>query len=90
MQALPASPVKVSVFPLLKNKPELVKKAREVHQLLRPWMNAEYDDSGSIGKRYARHDGISSLILVTGTALGLPPAIDAKPLYYVSLGRGAL
>ena len=50
------APIKVAVLPLLKNKPELVKKALEVRELLRPWMNVFYDDGGSIGRRYARQD----------------------------------
>src|SRR5205823_2130872 len=50
------APIKVAVFPLLKNKPDLVKKAEEVRDLLRPWMNVFYDDGGSIGRRYARQD----------------------------------
>jgi glycyl-tRNA synthetase len=47
------APIKVGVLPLLKNKPELVKKAQAVRDLLRPWMNVFYDDGGSIGRRYA-------------------------------------
>jgi glycyl-tRNA synthetase len=50
------APVKLGVFPLLKNKPELVKKALEVRHQLRPWFNVFYDDSGAIGRRYARQD----------------------------------
>ncbi|HEX8373524.1 MAG TPA: glycine--tRNA ligase [Chthoniobacterales bacterium] len=50
------APVKVGIFPLLKNKPELVSKAREVHNLLKPYMTCFYDEGGSIGKRYARQD----------------------------------
>jgi glycyl-tRNA synthetase len=50
------APIKVAVFPLLKNKPELVAKAREVLDLLRPYMNAFYDDAGAIGRRYRRQD----------------------------------
>jgi len=50
------APVKVGVFPLLKNKPELVAKAREVYELLRKNLAAFYDEGGSIGKRYARQD----------------------------------
>jgi glycyl-tRNA synthetase len=50
------APIKVAIFPLLKNKPELVKKAQAVRDLLRPWMNVFYDDGGSIGRRYARQD----------------------------------
>ena len=50
------APVKAGVMPLLKNKPELVKKALEVRDRLRQWMNVFYDDAGSIGRRYARQD----------------------------------
>ncbi|MBI3875104.1 MAG: glycine--tRNA ligase [Verrucomicrobia bacterium] len=50
------APVKVGVFPLLKNRPELVKKATEVRDLLRPHMTVFYDEAGSIGRRYARQD----------------------------------
>ncbi|HEV8540856.1 MAG TPA: glycine--tRNA ligase [Verrucomicrobiae bacterium] len=50
------APIKVGVFPLLKNRPELVAKAREVRDLLRPHMNVFYDDAGAIGRRYRRQD----------------------------------
>jgi len=50
------APIKVAVFPLLKNKPELVKKAREVRELLRPHMTVFYDEAGAIGRRYRRQD----------------------------------
>ena len=50
------APIKVAVFPLLKNKPELVKKALAVRDLLRPHMNVFYDDGGAIGRRYRRQD----------------------------------
>ncbi len=50
------APVKVGVFPLLKNKPELVKKAREVRDLLRPHLTVFYDEAGAIGRRYRRQD----------------------------------
>ena len=50
------APIKVAVLPLLKNKPELVAKAREVYLTLRPLMNVFFDDAGSIGRRYARQD----------------------------------
>jgi glycyl-tRNA synthetase len=59
------APVKVGVMPLLKNKPELVKKATEIRDLLRPWMNAFYDDAGSIGRRYARQDEAGTPFCVT-------------------------
>ena len=50
------APLKVAVFPLLKNKPELVKKALEVRDLLRPEMSVFYDEAGAIGRRYRRQD----------------------------------
>jgi glycyl-tRNA synthetase len=50
------APIKVAVFPLLKNKPELVKKAKEVRDLLRPHVTVFYDEAGAIGRRYRRQD----------------------------------
>jgi len=50
------APTKVAVFPLLKNKPELVKKAKEVRDLLRSHMTVFYDEAGAIGRRYRRQD----------------------------------
>ncbi len=55
------SPVKVSVSPLLKNKPELVAKAREVYNMLKKeFGNVMWDDNGNIGKRYRRQDEIGT------------------------------
>lgn len=54
------APVKAAVFPLLKNKPELVEKAREVYKLLAAEMPTEFDDNGNIGKRYRRQDEIGT------------------------------
>ena len=50
------APIKVGIFPLLKNKPELVAKAREIVSLLRPHMAVFYDETGAIGRRYRRQD----------------------------------
>lgn len=50
------APVKCGIFPLLKNKPELVAKAREIYELLKPHFACFYDEGGSIGRRYARQD----------------------------------
>ena len=41
-------------------------------------------------ERYATHDAITSLILITGTATGLPGIINGRPLFYISTGRAAL
>jgi glycyl-tRNA synthetase len=50
------APITVAVFPLLKNKPELVKKAKDVRDLLRPHLAVFYDEAGAIGRRYRRQD----------------------------------
>ena len=53
------APVKACVSPLLKNKPELVTKAREVYQTLQKELGAvNWDDNGNVGKRYRRSDEI--------------------------------
>ena len=56
------APVKYAVSPLLKNKPELVEKAREVYKALKKKHGAvNWDDNGNIGKRYRRSDEIGVL-----------------------------
>jgi glycyl-tRNA synthetase len=50
------APIKVGVFPLLKNNEQLVAKAREIQAELRPHMNVFYDETGAIGRRYRRQD----------------------------------
>ena len=60
------APVKIAVFPLLKNKPELVKKARKIYEELREkFIAVEFDDNGNIGKRYRRQDEIGTPFCVT-------------------------
>jgi glycyl-tRNA synthetase len=60
------APVKVAIFPLLKNKPELVEKARELYQKIkRDIPNVSFDDNGNIGKRYRRQDEIGTPLCVT-------------------------
>lgn len=55
------APVKYCVSPLLKNKPELVEKAREVYQMLKKKHgHVMWDDNGNIGKRYRRQDEIGT------------------------------
>ena len=55
------APYRFCVSPLLKNKPELVAKAREVYELLRnKYRNVTWDDSGNIGKRYLKQDEIGT------------------------------
>lgn len=59
------APVKYAVFPLLKNKPELVAKAKEVFAMLSQKYNCEFDDNGNIGKRYRRQDEIGTPKCIT-------------------------
>jgi len=59
------APIKVGVFPLLKNKPELVAKAREVQKMLTPFMTVFYDEAAAIGRRYRRQDEIGTPWCVT-------------------------
>ena len=55
------APIKYAVSPLLKNKPELVAKAREVFEILKKKHGAVmWDDNGNIGKRYRRQDEIGT------------------------------
>jgi glycyl-tRNA synthetase len=54
------APYKVAVFPLLKNKPELVAKAKEVYHLLKKDFVVAFDDRGNIGKRYYSQDEIGT------------------------------
>jgi hypothetical protein len=41
-------------------------------------------------ERYAEHDIVQAVMLITSLAMGLPPAINGKPTYYASLGKGWL
>ncbi len=60
------APIKAAVFPLLKNKPELVAKAREVYMMLKKSVpQIMWDDNGNIGKRYRRQDEIGTPVCIT-------------------------
>ncbi len=59
------APVKVAVFPLLKNKPELVARAQEIYARLKRRYAVFYDESGAIGRRYRRQDEIGTPWCVT-------------------------
>ncbi len=59
------APYKVAVFPLLANKPDLVKKAREVFEDLKSDFHTVWDDRGNIGKRYYAQDEIGTPWCVT-------------------------
>ena len=59
------APVQVAVFPLVKNKSDLVKKAKEVYKLLQKDFACQYDEVGAIGRRYRRQDEIGTPFCVT-------------------------
>jgi glycyl-tRNA synthetase len=71
------APIKCAVFPLLKNKPELVAKAHEVYTKLRKTFTCEFDDNGNIGKRYRRQDEIGTpwCIVIDFDTLGEHPEL---------------
>jgi glycyl-tRNA synthetase len=59
------APIKVAVFPLMKNKPELVAKAKKIFGNLSEDFMCEFDDNGNVGKRYRRQDEIGTPFCVT-------------------------
>jgi glycyl-tRNA synthetase len=59
------APFKVAVFPLVRNKPDIVDTARRIELALRPAMRTAFDDSGNVGKRYYRQDEIGTPYCVT-------------------------
>ncbi|MCD6500609.1 glycine--tRNA ligase [bacterium] len=59
------APIKVAVLPLVRNKPELAKRAKEVYQMLKPNFTCQYDELGSIGRRYRRGDEVGVIASVT-------------------------
>ena len=59
------APVKIAVFPLLKNKQLLVDKAQEIFDQLKTKYTCEFDDNGNVGKRYRRQDEIGTPYCLT-------------------------
>src|SRR3989339_756367 len=59
------APYSVAVFPLVKNKEELVAKAREIFDNLKPDFSVSWDDRGNIGKRYYYQDEMGTPLCVT-------------------------
>ena len=59
------APIKVAVLPLLRNRPELVKMAKDIYRDLRGDYKVSYDDTASIGRLYRRQDEIGTLYCVT-------------------------
>ena len=59
------APIKAAILPLAKNKPEIVGMAKAIKRSLQPTLRAVYDDTGGIGKLYARQDEIGTPFCVT-------------------------
>ncbi len=59
------APIKVAVFPLVKNKPEIVQKARSLFEKLNRRYYSAYDETGAIGRRYRRMDEIGTPFGIT-------------------------
>lgn len=59
------APVKAAVFPLVKKDKNLIKSAKEIHNELKKEWNVAYDESGSVGRRYARNDEIGTPFCIT-------------------------
>ncbi|MCX8146936.1 MAG: glycine--tRNA ligase, partial [Candidatus Woesearchaeota archaeon] len=59
------APIKAGIFPLVGNKPEIVKIAKEIYSSLKNEFTCQYDQSGSIGRRYARADEIGIPYCIT-------------------------
>jgi glycyl-tRNA synthetase len=59
------APYKVAVFPLVRNKPDIVELATRIERELRPQLRTTFDDSGNVGKRYYRQDEIGTPYCVT-------------------------
>jgi len=59
------APIKAAILPLAKNKPEITGMAKAIKRSLQPVLRAVYDDTGGIGKLYARQDEIGTPFCVT-------------------------
>lgn len=59
------APIKAAVLPLARNKPDIVEMARTIKRSLQPQMRAVYDDTGAIGKLYARQDEVGTPWCIT-------------------------
>jgi len=59
------APIKIAILPLVKNKPKVTQKATEVYDRLKPLYMCQYDEAGSIGRRYRRQDEIGTPFCAT-------------------------
>ena len=59
------APIKVAILPLVKNKPAITKKAKEVFKILKSNFMCQYDETDSIGRRYRRQDEVATPFCIT-------------------------
>ncbi|MFH0859542.1 MAG: glycine--tRNA ligase [Patescibacteria group bacterium] len=59
------APIKAIILPLVKNNPKIVAKAKEVYKIIKPKFSCQYDQIGSIGRRYRRADEIGVIFALT-------------------------
>ncbi len=59
------APYKIAVFPLLKNRPEIVELAKKIYEDLKYTRKVVYDDTAAIGKLYRRQDEIGTPFCIT-------------------------
>ena len=59
------APVKCAVLPIVRNKSELVDKAREIFDRLKPYFQCQYDEKDAIGRRYRRQDAVGTPYCIT-------------------------
>lgn len=59
------APIKAAIFPLMRNKPKLVEKAKKIYDDLKTEFMCEFDDNGNVGKRYRRQDEIGTPYCIT-------------------------
>src|SRR5471032_1266279 len=64
-EAYDEEPIKAAVFPLLKNKPELVAIAKDIYKSLQPLLKVAYADTAAIGRRYRRMDEVGTPFGIT-------------------------
>jgi len=59
------APIKVAILPLVKNNNEIVSKSQEIYHQLKTKFVCEYDQSGTVGRRYRRQDEIGTPFAIT-------------------------
>lgn len=59
------SPIKIAIFPLVKNKEDIANFAQKIYSQLKQEYKCQYDESGTVGRRYRRQDEIGTPFCIT-------------------------